>query len=117
MHYTLHVTRAADWFDTAGAEITVEEWLALVASDPELVPAPEDGPYVAVWRPGGTENGWLDWHAGRLFTTSPSRPLLRKMVAIARVLGAKVQGDEGELYTGDERVDAWPGVGDAANAP
>lgn len=116
MDYTLHITRAADWFDTAGAEIALEEWLALVAGDPELVPDPADGPYVAVWRPaGGAEDGWLDWHMGRLFTTAPSQPFLAKMAAVAAALGAKVQGDEGERYDGTEPVGAWP-TGPAAPA-
>ena len=117
MDYTLHITRAADWFDTAGAEIAVEEWLALVARDPELAPDPADGPYVAVWRPaGGAGDGWLDWHMGRLFTTSPSQPFLAKMAAVAAALGAKVQGDEGERYEGTEPVGAWP-AGPAAAPP
>ena len=117
MDYTLHITRAADWFDTAGAEIALEEWLALVARDPELVPDPDDGPYVAVWRPaGGGGDGWLDWHMGRLFTTSPSQPFLAKMAAVAATLGARVQGDEGERYDGTEPVGAWP-AGPAAAGP
>ena len=115
MDYTLHITRAADWFDTAGAEIALEEWLALVARDPELVPDPDDGPYVAVWRPAeGAADGWLDWHMGRLFTTSPSQPFLAKMAAVAAALGARVQGDEGERYDGTESVGGWPPRPDAA---
>ena len=36
MGYELHITRRKDWADDEGPEITLAEWLALVADDPEL---------------------------------------------------------------------------------
>jgi hypothetical protein len=35
MGYELHITRKRDWSD-AGPEITLDEWLALVRSDPDM---------------------------------------------------------------------------------
>ena len=100
MGYDLHITRSAEWFDTAGAEITADEWLALVDADPELAPAPELGdPYFAAWV---GRDAWLGWSDGQVFTKNPDRALLGKMVEIAARLGARIQGDEGELYTGGE---------------
>jgi hypothetical protein len=58
---------------------------------------------LAVWTawPGeGRGNGraWMDYHRGRIVVKDPDAALLRKMCAIAEKLGARVQGDEGELY-------------------
>jgi hypothetical protein len=41
---------------------------------------------------------WLNWHDGNIETKNPDEALIDKMVAIARELGATVQGDDGEIY-------------------
>ena len=95
----LHVTRAEKWSDNAGHEISAEEWLAIIEADPELLVHPINGPTFALWlRPGQGPRGWIDWEAGNLWAQDPDRALLRKMLGIAKKLGAKIQGDEGELY-------------------
>lgn len=100
MGYDLHITRAQEWFDTAGHEIAAEEWLALVDAEPDLAPAPEvGGPYFAVWV---GRDAWLSWSDGQVFTKNPDRALLARMVQIAARLDARIQGDEGEFYTGGE---------------
>lgn len=99
MGYDVHVTRAAQWSHTAGAEIKAEEWLRWVEADPELALDPESPPCLAVWRSAdGTAEGWIDWSEGRLFTKNPSAAMLRKLLAVAEGLGARVQGDDRELY-------------------
>lgn len=41
---------------------------------------------------------WLDHHAGNVVVKNPDDEMLSKMREIALALGAKVQGDEGELF-------------------
>lgn len=117
MGYDLHITRAESWADNEGAEIGADEWLAAVRADPELTLAPDVGmgPHFARWSgPSRHDDPWLDWRAGNVYTKSPDSALLRKMVRLAERLGARVQGDDGELYTGDEPLDEPP---DEAAAP
>jgi hypothetical protein len=108
MGYDLHITRAENWAENAGAEISADEWLAAVRSDPELALEPGQGPYFARWAgPSRYPDPWLDWLAGNVYTKNPDSALLRKMVALAGRLGARVQGDEGELYDGSEPLDDY----------
>jgi hypothetical protein len=97
MGYDVHITRRAQWQDDRGPAITVEHWRALVAADPELQFDGDLGEDVATWR-GGPAPGWIAWRAGNLETKNPDIALLRKMAAIAAVLDAQVQGDDGERY-------------------
>lgn len=79
--------------------IAAQEWLAYVEKDPELTLSLEDGPYFANWS-GKSSVGmaWLDWNEGNIETKNPDEALIDKMAAIARELGATVQGDDGEIY-------------------
>ena len=99
MGYDVHITRSEDWSDTEGPKITPDEWLAVIQNDPELLPNPENGPYFVIWR-GTTRypETWFDWLRGNIYTKWPDRATLRKMLQIAELLDAKVQGDEGEIY-------------------
>jgi hypothetical protein len=113
MGYNLYITRASYWAANEGAEITASEWLTLVDADPELTLAPEAGlgSYFARWRgPSRHAEPWLDWAAGNVYTKYPDSALLRKMVSLAEQLGAEVQGEEGERYTGSEPLDAYLGL-------
>lgn len=99
MGYDLHITRADHWLHNRGHEISVQEWLELVQQDIELSPDPENGTYSVTWK--GREaahTGWFDWYDGNVFTTDPSRPSVRKLLAMAESLQARVQGDDGEVY-------------------
>lgn len=98
MGYDFHISRRNDWADEGG-DITAEEWLDYVRSDRELTLAGAIGPYYAVWC-GASEHSeaWLDWSRDRIYTKDPDSPLIDKMIAIARRLGATVQGDDGEVY-------------------
>ena len=106
MGYDLHITRAESWSENEGAAISADEWLAVVRADPELTLVPENGAYFVRWSgPSRHAEPWLDWFAGDVYSKSPDSALLRKMVRIAEQLGARVQGDDGELYSGDEPLD------------
>jgi hypothetical protein len=116
MGYDVHITRKHDWFDEKGPQISLAEWLALVAADSEMR---LDG-YAETRLPGGSvfrtekeglsvwtaysqhdESGnkaWFLYHGGEIAVKNPDDEILRKMWSIAQLLSAKVQGDDGEIY-------------------
>ena len=94
MGYDLRITRATDWSENIGVEISTEEWMAVVRADMELVTDPANGPYAVRCGP----SCWLDWFEGNVFTTDPDHRTVQKMLAIAKTLSAAVQGDGGEFY-------------------
>jgi hypothetical protein len=99
MGVELHITRAELWAENDHAPITAEEWLAYVASDPELRPWPENGPYFVRWAgPSKYEEPWLDWFQGNVSTKWPDTALYRKMLQVAQALNAQVQDDDGTPY-------------------
>ena len=95
MGYDFHVRRG----DTKSTWITRDEWLAMVAADPELTLVPQNGKCFAEWK--STDSGpdiWFDWCSGNILTKWPSEPTFRKMLQMARKLKARVEGDDGEVY-------------------
>ncbi len=104
MGYDFHITRREQWIDE-GDEITAAEWLAYVERDPELQLSPDQGPYFAMWRGQCEyEEPWFDWDSGQIYTKNPDKAIIDKMVAMAREFGAKVQGDDGEIYENGEQA-------------
>jgi len=117
--YDIHITRKENWFDVEGPTISFDDWTALVNSDPEMrldgfaeaaTGAGQivkiKGPSLSVWT-AYSKNGkdgnqaWLWLGQGNVVTKNPDSEILRKMYVIAQSLGAKVQGDEGEIYAPD----------------
>jgi len=123
MGYEIHITRKENHFDHDTAlEISLIEWENLVANDPEL----EIDPSSTVSLSNGEikvykwiqksqkklsitnwfktkantsrNNGWFFWQEGDIWTKNPSDSILQKMCSIAKLLNAKVQGDDGEIY-------------------
>jgi hypothetical protein len=41
---------------------------------------------------------WFDFQDGDVVVKNPDEEILKKMWLIAQALGAKVQGDDGEIY-------------------
>jgi hypothetical protein len=111
MGYDVHITRAGHWTDSESRPIRREEWLAFVACDPELTLETEHqhsfDPFV-LWHAGGEERAWFGWWRGEIRTKYPDRDTIRKMLEIAAHFGAKVQGDDGEVYP---TADHWPDRG------
>lgn len=112
MGYDLHITRKAEW-SSAGDDIPSSEWQALVATDPSLKIMGEvaadtgsgasisyKSENLALWsgHPSGVEIPF-DFRKGRIVVKNPDGPILKKMLSLAERLQAKVQGDEGEVYT------------------
>ena len=117
MGYDVHITRAEHWADNEGVEISPDEWLHIIQADPELLPVPENGEYFVIWR-GSTKytETWFNWSDGNITTKYPDRATLRKMLQLATALGAKVQGDDGEVYD-QAAIDAFDDSFLAANSP
>ncbi|MFE5792995.1 hypothetical protein ACFQ8C_10530 [Streptomyces sp. NPDC056503] len=82
MGYDLHVTRRDPWWAEEGPEIAAREWDALVAADPALGAS-------ALW-----------WHDGRVVAKDPAPEDLAALRRVAVLLGARVQGDDGEFHDG-----------------
>jgi len=102
MGVELHISRAEDWAENQGQEISADEWLSYVASDPELQLWPENGPHFVRWLGASKyDEPWLDWSQGNLSTKWPDTALFRKMLAIAESLSANVQDDDGTKYTAE----------------
>ena len=97
MGYDLHIVREGG--------IDLDVWLAVVAADPDLTHEPSQGSGFASWRGLSTvPEPWLDWSDGEVFTKNPDEPLIRKMAELAARLGARVEGDDGEVYRSDGTV-------------
>lgn len=100
MGVELHITRAEHWAENHDAQITSDEWLRYVESDPELRLDGRNGQHFVIWSgPSKYDEPWLDWSRGNISAKWPDTALFEKMLAVARALGAKVQDDEGTDYT------------------
>jgi hypothetical protein len=115
MGYDVYITRGTDWFENNDVQISLEEWLAYVKSDPEMridnkaEAQTSDGILryenigLAVWtsytRHDEAGNmAWFDFQNGNIVVKNPDKEILTKMCRIAESLQARVQGDEGESY-------------------
>lgn len=100
MGYSLFITRKDHWYDHAGPRISREEWRTLVESDPELRWAPELGEHFAVWIDTASrgDRSWITWDGDNLESTRPDQPMIEKMVMLAEQLGARVVGEQSEVY-------------------
>ena len=99
MGYDLQIVRGGDYFDNPAHQITAEEWLSYIASDPELKLAGVNGPHFVIWDgPSEYPEPWLDWQFGTIYSKNPDAPIVAKMIQIAERLCAQVRGDDGEIY-------------------
>ncbi len=99
MGVDLHITRAGHWAKNEHAQISSEEWLRYIESDPELHTWMENGKHFARWSgPSKHDEPWLDWFQGNIYTKWPDTALYRKMLRIAEAFDAKVQDDDGTNY-------------------
>ncbi|MEX1827166.1 hypothetical protein [Luteibacter sp. CQ10] len=115
MGYDIHITRKTHWFDDEGPTISMEEWKAYIASDPELrldgyaettvgngavLRVKNEG--MAVWTAYSKDNtAWIWLDSSGIVAKNPDNEILRKMFQIAQMLGARVVGDDDEEYDAD----------------
>lgn len=105
MGVEFHITRAEFWAENDDNQISSDEWLNIINSDPELSHSPRNGELNAIWNGDGSDGeDWLDWSEGNIYTKWPPTPLYRKMLQISQKLNAKVMDDDGTIY---ETPDAW----------
>ena len=104
MGYELHITRAVFWGDSSKTPISVNEWHDILRKDPELKLAGINGPNFAVFANVSEphKSSWLDWVNGSIDSKYPTTRMVRKMISISEQLGARVQGDDGEVYSLEE---------------
>ena len=98
MGYDIHITRRENWSDDEGPTITREEWQAILVNNPELEHFNEED---AVWMLDPSRcTGRCFWYTGsKIFVKKPNRAVLMKMLDIAQQLGARVMGDDEEVYS------------------
>jgi len=109
MGYNLHITRKQNWYDE-GNDISIEEWGNYVRGDQEMrmdnfaeakttdgnvIRTEEKG--LAVWI-AYNEQAWLSYSRGNIEAKNPDKEIIKKLISIAKVLKARVVGDEGEEY-------------------
>ncbi len=105
MGYDIYITKARSYSSNQGFEISPEEWLRIIEADSSLEIDQENGRFFARWSGASKlKEPWLDWEEGNIFTKYPDRALLGKMLEIAKILNAKVQGEEGEIYNSVEDI-------------
>lgn len=100
MGYGVHVTRKDFWADDDGPVISLEEWKDYVAKDPEIEPDAENPNGENYVLKIGPDQWPLWWTSGEICAKNPDDIVVEKFVVIARALGAKVQGDDGEEVEG-----------------
>ncbi len=113
MGYNLHITRSEEWFEENQENpITLEEWYAIVAADPELVlnergysvsdteesnSKPNKG--FTDWKKHPKEElTWFDYSEGTIYTKNPDYVTIFKMLELAGQLNSFVIGDDCEKY-------------------
>ncbi len=107
MSYDIHITCRESWLDEDGPEIDLQHWKIIVASDPSLAEFidfdedddPEGFEFLVEWsgHPHG-DKYYFDYEDCGLTVRRADEPAIEKMKQIAVLLGAKVQGDDGEIY-------------------
>jgi hypothetical protein len=106
MAYDLHIVRTDDWFDSAANPVSKPDVDELIQSDPELARSTVD--YVDMGADDGgvtryfyilwNGNPCFWWYRDEITCAGPNENQTQKMVEMARALGAKVLGDDGEAY-------------------
>ncbi len=111
MGYEVRVLRGPNWWENEGYEISEAEWQRVVEADAAMrmsgtaeAAYPEgvlryESPSLVEWT--GHPSGrvvWLDFRGGMIVVNNPDNSIIVKMQDIARRLGGRVQGDEGEFY-------------------
>ena len=119
--YTIHITRRELWSDKKNYNaISLREWIDYVNRDHQMALVNEIeiplrwmklGDTNIIYRSEGLSfwkvhsfegkmycNTWFEYERGNIDVSNPNDEIIKKMIAIAGRLEAKVQGDNGEIY-------------------
>ena len=103
----MHITRAAQWFDGRDRPIDPTVWLEVARGDHDLRESGYGDSMVAGaivrdpvfdWANDDSVSFGYSRSEGNVVVKGHWEPAVAKTKAIAAILGAKVQGDEGEEY-------------------
>lgn len=112
MAYDIHISKSKNWFDPDG-RISITEWQELIEKDPELEFADKveaitneeqkltftlKNSLIAKWKSKSGKIVWLIFRKGSITISHPDEEIIAKAKEIANMLGAKVQGDDKEIY-------------------
>jgi len=99
MGYDLHITRKDYWADQKGPSISLDEWTKYARGDSNLSLDPNN-PGPENWILAEHGRAWPLWwdEKGHIVAKNPGPPMIEKLVAIANALGARVLGDDDEVY-------------------
>ncbi len=97
--YDLHITKKDFWADENGPCISREEWNNYVKTDSQIQRDDKNS----------TDDFlvsleleqfpiWYNPDLCEIYTKNPSENAINKLIKISEVLGARVQGDDGESY-------------------
>jgi hypothetical protein len=101
MGYDVYITRRKEWNDTFGDEIGPEEWMALVDDDEQLEPVRSAGP----WAARSLAGTLIEWTDGSVAARDPEDDEVELLLELAERLGARVQGEDGEIYLAGGRIE------------
>jgi hypothetical protein len=104
MSYVAYITRRSVEQGSVPSDITLEEWTAVVDSDPELSP---DGDYRSVrWRGLSTvSDPTFDWHDGEIVVNGPDSAQWDKTLQLAKRLNACILDGDYDLAFKPEAED------------
>ncbi len=116
MGYEVHIVRRSDWNNLEEtSNISIGEWLECVANDREMeltngyeskIPGAtttfHEIPGFSIWiaHPDLNDGNkpWFNYGLGSISTKYPDELTIKKMIQMAEVLNARVQGDHEEFY-------------------
>lgn len=116
MSYSVHITRRGQWSEQGGPDITLDEWVMLVQSDPDMRlggsrqwkddhgKKMSDAPQgLASWQAysrnqSGGQPVWFEFVSGNVQVINPDQEVMGKMWQLAQKLGARIQGDDGACF-------------------
>jgi NAD(P)H-hydrate repair Nnr-like enzyme with NAD(P)H-hydrate dehydratase domain len=113
MGYDVHITKAVEWSESEKSPVTIEAWQKIIATDPSFTATnaavatnPKTGEQIriageamAIWTEPKTQRRvYFHYRQGHIAVKKPDDAIIAKMKEVAKMLSARVIGDEGEEY-------------------
>lgn len=116
MGYDVHLVRTEQWPDSESDPVTKADVDRALAADPTL--SWSDSDYVEMAEDDGSVKRYflINWNGEPVFwwykseiqCKNPSEAQLLKLIEIAKVIAARVVGDDGELYECGKNIFSRP---------